>query len=219
MRDSPAAPVANHQVSVCIGEIATVRTGDILVHPIDFDAHIRGIPDDVYVKGFFAKRFAAYVGATRPEAFAQYMALHPGHPSDFSEIPGQDLFRGVYDAARLSHPDLPVAEALRRVGWSVYETFLGSLLGRMLFRAMGKDLDAIYRFGPRAFAYSGNSVLVRYTRLGDRHFRYDYDLCFAWLDSYQVGLLEGAAAFCGHSTEMKVHVTEPYRGWIECRWF
>jgi hypothetical protein len=207
-------------VRVSIGETATVRTGDILAHPIDVEAYAAGLPEEACTKGYFINQLAESVRESRPEAYPEFIARYPDRLPLFRNVPMRDSLRRGVDAACLSHPDVPVAEALRRMGWLGYRSFLGSLFGKVVFIAMGRDLESIYRFGPRAHAHSEkNGTQAVYSRLGDRHFRYDYDPCFTWLDCYEIGIIEGAAMMCGYSTQIQVHLVERYRGWLECEWF
>src|SRR5262249_16795839 len=134
-------------------------------------------------------------------------------------VPLRDVLLLAYDAARLSYPDVPLAEAIRRLGRLAYAIVLDSLLGKMLFASIGKDPEVIYRFVPRVYTYVGGGARAVYVPLGARHFRYDYDPAFTWLDCYQVGAIEGVAAMCGCSTEIQVHLETAYRGSLECRWF
>jgi uncharacterized protein (TIGR02265 family) len=215
-----STPATGGAVSIRIGETTTVCSDDILVQPFDIDTHVAGIPKNASTRGFFANQMLKYLPDTRPEAQAEYLRLHPEPFPSFREVSIRDMLRRGFDAARLAHPDLPVAEALRRMGRSGYKIVLDSLLGRMIFATVMNDLDVVYRIGARSYdqGQQNGSRLV-YTRLGDTHFRYDFDPCFGWLDSYHIGLIEGPALKYGFSTEIQVYLQGPYRGSLECRWF
>jgi uncharacterized protein (TIGR02265 family) len=214
-----AAPPEPRRVAITAGAPAVVRPGDILCQPIDVEAQREGVPAAATTKGLFVNLLGAYVKQHRPEAADEYRRFYPRAYSAFQDVPLKDtLWRGA-DAARLAHPELPLAEALRRMGRPAWQNVLSSLLGRVLFATLGRDLSLIFRYGPRGFeVFEKNSTRVRYEQLGDRHFRYRYDPCYNFIDCYHVGVIEGVVLAFGLSPEITVALEARYSGAIECRW-
>src|SRR5262245_37249084 len=123
-----AEPTPSRRVSVSIGETQIVRPADILVQAIDVERYSGGIPPDACARGHFANQFALHVRTFRPDAYPDFIKLHPERVSAVRMVPLRDIVLRARDAARLSHPDLPLAEAIRREGRGAYDAVLSSLL-------------------------------------------------------------------------------------------
>ena len=197
----------------------TYRLHDVLDTPLDVDAHLAGIPEYVAVKGYFALTFHDYLDRHAPAAAAAYQAMYPRRPAATADVPIREFGRRLADAARLAHPELPLTEGLRRIGRSIYQSAKSSLLGRLLLHAMGTTFDLVASQAPRAYeVFEKHGSVIRFERLGERHFRYEIDPGHPFLGSYQVGILEGAAMAFDVEPTITVELDGDYRGSFTCRW-
>jgi uncharacterized protein (TIGR02265 family) len=197
----------------------TYRLHDVLDTPLDVDAHLAGIPEYAAIKGYFALSFYEYVDRHAPDAVAAYQALYPRRPAPTADVPAREFGRRLVDAARLAHPDQPLTEGLRRIGRSIYASARGSLLGRAILHAQGPAFDLVASQAPRAYeVFEKYGCVIRFERVGERHFRYDLDPGRPFLGSYHVGILEGAAMAFDVEPTITVELDGEYRGSITCRW-
>jgi uncharacterized protein (TIGR02265 family) len=191
---------------------------EVIDFPLDVDAFIAGVPEDARVMGLFTNQFSGYVAAQCPRNLAEYQRRYPRRPL-FDEVPYRTHLRHYVGAARLAHPDVPLAEALRRLGRSTYPRVLSTLPGRAIFAALGRDLAAIFRHGPRAYELlEKNGTRVSCTSIGPRAIRCDYAPSYHFLQATMVGVVEGAALYCGASPVVTVRLEDAYHGTLECRW-
>lgn len=75
------------------------------------------------------------------------------------------------------------------------------------------------KVGPRAFElFEKNGTRAPFTQLGPRHFRYDFSPSDNSIEVSQVGIMEGAALFCGEKTGITAQKTGLFYSSLECRW-
>jgi uncharacterized protein (TIGR02265 family) len=202
------------------GRELRVRPTTPLTQDLDVEAFLDGIPEAACSKGNFINTMAGYVERRRPSALEEFRLLHPERFSIFRDVPMRVLLPSLVSAARLAHPELPLAEAVRRIGRAGYEdTLRASLLARTLLAAVG--IERVLKNGARAFElFEKNGTRMSCTQIGERRYRFDYERAYVWLDAYHVGLLEGLASAFGVERDFEVSVTlrDRYRGVLECRW-
>jgi Protein of unknown function (DUF2378) len=193
-----------------------IRSIDQLSHDPDVEAHLAGIPAHAKVKSSAGNKFEDLLSQHHPRALPVFRELHPKRFSTFQDVTTRQAIVRMVDMARLLEPSLPLAEALRRVGRLIYSDLLASAWGKIVFGLLGRDIESILRLGPRGYEFMEGSR-VTYTKLGEGHFRYDFDPCYLWIDSFQVGVIEGAASFVHKKTEINVSLKSRYTGSLECR--
>jgi hypothetical protein len=196
-----------------------IHQEDILAFPFDLEDFIEHMPPEACTKGHFAQQYHDIVRELRPEAFEEFNNLYPDKLAAFRDVPRALVQRRAADAARLAYPDLPLLEGLRRISRLVYPRMLDLMLGRVIFAALGKELMAIFRHGPRAFElFEKNGTRAAFTQLGPRYFRYDFQPSYMVIEASQIGIIEGAAMYCHAQTEITVKRQDRYHGSLECRW-
>lgn len=207
------------QIAILPKQRYTVETTDTLCQPIDVEAHRKNIPQDSMVKGHFANALIDYVTAHNPAMKDEYKRLYPRPFASFQDVSLRETLQQGVDAARLAHPDLPLAEALRQLGRFAYQSMLRSLIGRVIFGALGPKPSLVYRYGPRSHeVFEKNGTHITYTPISERSFEYRYDPCYNWLSSYMVGVVEGVALSFGYQTRLQIELEDPYRGVFRCSW-
>lgn len=173
--------------------------------PFDLDEHLQATPPGATCRGLFFADLLQRVKVGAPHVDLQALAgLEERRYLAFLEYPYADFLRMLVAAAKALHPQRPTGEGLRRVGQGAYDALLGSHAGRVVFGALGLDAEQVLSYGPRGYRLSLNFGEVRAERVGDRHFRYVYRDFPAVLETYQVGVVEGALRHCGAKARVLV---------------
>jgi uncharacterized protein (TIGR02265 family) len=185
--------------------------------PIDTEAHIRAIPAGSIIKGMYPAAIAA-------EAKKRGMKLaHAGEKYlPFLDYPMTDHTRLLVEGARAFFPELPMRQALRKIGRAAVGVFMQSTLGKAMLGGLTQPETTLRALTGMTRAYTTSlgkptpHVEVReidetacIVRLSD---------FWLFIDCHQVGILEGVCRACGVKGEMRVAMEAPSRGEIECRW-
>lgn len=154
--------------------------------PFDPDAFVASIPADMRVRGLFFRNLIGQLkeaGGELPQT--SYVP--------FQFYPGRDYVRLLVDVAHARHPRLPLRQGLRRIGHTVYGTFLQSTIGRVLFAFAGRDPRAALRVAPRAYAIaSGGTITARVYDDGPDRTILELQNVWTFPSCHEVGVLEGA---------------------------
>jgi uncharacterized protein (TIGR02265 family) len=116
---------------------------------------------------------------------------------EFNDYPITDAQALLAECALRLYPSLRRPEALRRLGWIIFPTFLSTMVGRVIFGALGNDFPAVLRAGSRGFEVSISQGRYELVELDKQraHVRVrDFPL---YPDSFLAGVFEGALAHYG----------------------
>lgn len=158
--------------------------------PLDLGRALELCPESTSVKGMFVDAVQKSVRALSATPVFDVRVV------PFKDYPMRRHMELLAQWAKLAHPSETLREGLRRVGRSAYPDLTTSLVGKVIFGVLGRDLAAITKLVAKGYAISGSpqrATLVEHSpnhaqvRLDDVHF----------VDSYQVGVFEGAAVACG----------------------
>ncbi len=187
--------------------------------PLDVDACIARCIPAATAKGMFLTAAAELGRRAAPSRMDQvFEGVTARRWMPFLEYPLRDTMRLIVNAGKLRWPHEPARERLRRVGWTAYPTFAESMAGRVLVGMTSKDLAGKFGAVTKAFSLSVSHARVTPRRIGDRHWHFDYDHVYCFLDSYHVGVLEGLVRAHGHEPGVRIHLTRPEAGTVELRW-
>src|SRR5690606_12558657 len=100
----------------------------------------------------------------------------------------------------------------------VYPLFEESLIGRVVFGVLGRDLDQVMRVGPRSFELSLTRGRATAERVGEGHYRYHFREIYGFLDAYYVGVIEGVFRSHGAPCEVRLSLSSPIDGVMDIRW-
>jgi len=130
------------------------------------------------------------------ESQGQHLPDRPQY-REFHDYPLADAHALLVECAQRLYPSLRRHEAMRRLGWIMFPTFLSTMVGRVIFGALGNDLVAVLRAGARGFEVSTSEGRYEVIELGEHaaHVRVrDFPI---HPESFLVGVFEGLLAHYG----------------------
>ncbi|AKF03798.1 DUF2378 family protein [Sandaracinus amylolyticus] len=187
--------------------------------PIDVDEHVRALPHGASCKGLFFN-----------DPIARLRRVDPRHPIlasseiagrryvPFFDYPYADFMRLIVATARAVYPSAPLGEGLRRLGGAGYQALLESQVGKVLFGVFGSSFSQVARVGARGWAVSVSFGRVELEDVGERHIRYHFRDLPAFLETYQVGAVEGAMRACGVEGEVRVDLRDLGDASFDVQW-
>jgi uncharacterized protein (TIGR02265 family) len=187
--------------------------------PVDLEGHVRLLPGGATCKGLF---FTDVIARARRVAPGVDVAARAGLASRryvaFFAYPYADLLRLVVAAASVMYPDVPTGEGVRRVGEHAYDALLGTQAGRVVFGLFGGDAEFVMMQGPRGYSIALNFGEITVEREGPRRVRYRFRGLPGFIETYQVGVIEGALRHCGATCDARVALTDLANGDIQVDW-
>lgn len=187
--------------------------------PVVLDEHLRALPSGATCKGLFfhdvldrLRKSAPNHGLLAPDGVGIRRYLH------FFDYPYADYMRVLHGVALAIFPGVPVGEGLRRLGRSSYPALLNSQVGKVLFGVLGADTRRVLELGARGYQVSLNFGRVEVDALGPSHLRYQFRNLPAYLETYQVGVVEGAMSACGVEGRVRVKLANLGNGSFDIRW-
>lgn len=180
------------------------------------EGHIALLAPDATCKGMFvadvlqrASRVTAerelFRAAQLPER--RYLA--------FRDYPLAESMKLTVAAARALFPRYSTGEGLRRIGQTAFETVLATHFGRALFGILGRDIEPILLTGPKAFRLMASIGRISAEKSSFRTFTLRALDFPAFLETYQVGVLEGVLRHCGERGRIRIAVEDLSRATIE----
>ncbi len=187
---------------------------------VDVEAHLKLLPESATCKGMFFSDLlqrASSVATTTDllGAAASSQRRYLG----FRDYPIADLLRLTAAVAHRLYPDVPCGEGLRRIGQGTFGSVLGSHIGRSILGALGQDIEAIVLSAPKVLRlfvnfgeFSAEKVDFRTYFLRTRQFP-------AFLETFHIGVLEGALVHCNERARLRVALDDLGTGIVEVRLF
>lgn len=189
-----------------------------LLGDLDVEGSIARVPSDASCKGMYFADLVAILRKTGNDGDSRVAELVAKRYVAFRDYPLVDHMRMTAVASRLSFPDCCTREAMRRFGRKAFPTFVQSLIGRIVFKTLGPDLDQIFAAGPKSFEVSLSRGRATATKLGNAHWRYEFREMYGFLDTYYVGVIEGPIQKYGFVPEMRLSLDSPSDGVMTIRW-
>jgi uncharacterized protein (TIGR02265 family) len=105
-------------------------------------------------------------------------------------------------------------------GWVIraFRRFENSQVGKVLFGVLGTDTRRIMELGARGYKVSLNFGRVEVNGVGTNHLRYHFRNLPAYLETYQVGVVEGAMKASGVEGRVRVKLANLGNGSFDIRW-
>ena len=164
--------------------------------PVDLAEHIRRLPSGATIKGIFFLEFQRVaeeagvwptvmraVGLTKRRYFA------------FRDYSLADNLRLALAVASHVYPGVSPGEGLRRLGHNALDVVMRSQIGRAVFGLLPRDLEPIFLRGPKAYKLLLGVGDVSAEKISDRTYRIHMRNLPVFLETYQVGVLEGVLRY------------------------
>jgi len=184
----------------------------VLNAPLDLAAHLALSPRHGKVKGMFFRRV---IDETRAVS-GRVIASRSYFP--FSDYALSEWITLLHDAALYAYPHEPIRAGLRRLGRTMYATFVESMVGKVVFSvAAGNVMQALPLY-PKIWSVVSNHGTAAVDEL--RPGRVVIRLRHVWdfVESFELGALEGGMSFFGVDADVKVAVLGPSDADYEVTW-
>ena len=179
--------------------------------PIDVAAAIASTPTDVTVKGMFFSMIE--------RALLQKGLEINGRHAGFRDYPMVELMRFQVEACGRLYPHLSQREGLRRLGWSSYETFVQSAVGRIVFGNASRDPMDVAKLAAKGYRHAASEGDALLHVVADNHVLLHLTKVWNFPDAYQVGAVEGALAHLGYRGEVRVFNIATAEAVLDIRWW
>jgi uncharacterized protein (TIGR02265 family) len=121
-------------------------------------------------------------------------------------------------AAEVAYPHVPPREGMRRFGHTAFSTFTSSTAGRVLFSMAGQSPAMAARLAGRAFDVIGSHGRVHVLDVGDNYAVLGLRDMWDYIDSWHVGVYEGALAALRVQGDVRVRPMDRTNADLEIRW-
>ncbi len=186
---------------------------------LDVDAHVKAIRPGATCKGVLFAGIVERARRVRPDFDPTREAGIPARRYlPFLNYPYEELLRLIPHAARAMRPTAPPAEAVRRLGQGVFADFRSTHAGRVLLGALVDDLGDVLMSAPRVYSMTISVGHFESERVGPRHVRVRFEDYPGYLETYDVGVLEGAAIFFDVSGRVHATRSGPNSGTLDAEW-
>ncbi len=172
---------------------------------VDVDAHLGLLPSDATCKGiFFIELTRQGATAISPNDLFHLAGFPERRYVGFRDYPASEYLRLAVAVAMAVHSALPLGEALRRIGHTAFDTASASLVGKTLFGVFGRDLEPLLFTASRAYRVFLNFGEVSVEKAGPGVFLFTARDLPAFLETYQIGVIEGVLRHCGARGRLRV---------------
>lgn len=152
------------------------------------------------------------------ECKKQGVAISTRKYTSFREYPGEELLDLLVATAEGVWPGVPIREALRRVGRLAYPTLYNSLVGKVIFGALARDVKRIWGVVSKGYELSGSTGTATLLEVTDEEAIVRLDGMYSFIDSWHVGIFEGAIEVYDADSEIYVKMNTPMSADFQVRW-
>ena len=185
---------------------------------VDLEAQVALLPSDATCKGMFCLDILQQASRVTTEGEVFRLAQLPERRYvAFRDYPLAENMRLTVAAARALYPRYPLGEGLRRVGQTMFDAVLATHIGRALFGILGRDVEPILLTGPKAFKVMLNLGKVTAEKTSFRTFTFHAKGFPAFLETFQIGVLEGVLRHCGERGRIRIALEDLGTGVVELR--
>lgn len=136
----------------------------------------------------------------------------------FADYPLSEWITLLHDAAVHAYPKEPVRAGLRKLGRSMYATFVESMVGKVVFSvAAGNVMQALPLY-PKIWSVISNHGTAAVDDLVPGRVVIRLRNVWDFVDSFQVGTMEGGMRFFDVRADVKVAVLGPCDADYEVTW-
>jgi uncharacterized protein (TIGR02265 family) len=167
--------------------------------PLDIDA-LAARMTTVRIRGMFMQNLVEECTKRgKPLSMGPYIA--------FKDYDVKEHLRLLRGAAEVLHPGVPLRRAFRSLGRSAYETMTQTMIGKVVFGVLGRDIVRVTKLVGKAYEIAGTGVSATLIEMGNDWSHVRIDGAIGLVDNYHVGAFEGVLSTCGQTGEVhcKVH--------------
>lgn len=179
----------------------------ILTRPIDLAKYVRACPSSATTRGAF---YQGLVDHAEEQLGRIPDGLYEGVSRQqwivFKKYPLRDFLQLAANVAGAVYHLLPLAEGLRRLGWTAFPTFRNTMAGRVVLYALGNRVEDVLDTAPRAYQLVLPEADVRVSWPEVRRCRLEMRAVYNFVDTYQYGVLEGTLLAHGFAPSIAVKV-------------
>jgi uncharacterized protein (TIGR02265 family) len=124
----------------------------------------------------------------------------------------------VVAAAKLTYPRDPQKTALRKLAVPTFAEVRNTRAGSIVFDALGSSVEAILLAAPKSYRVFSTNAPSRTERIKAQHVRVYFENYRALMDSYDVGILEGALIAFDKTGTVTPKITGPADGYLDVEW-
>ena len=178
---------------------------------LDWDKFVESARPDVFIKGMFFED-------------AVQMLARAGHPTTkkyiaFKDYPQREYLDLTRDAVALAMPELGARRALYQMALNVYPRLTSSLIGRVVFAAVGKDPERVLSLVSKAYGLAVNGCEVQLLSLEEGRAVVMYRNAPLPLEGSQLGALHGAILEAGAKPgPALIDAQDELSGVLDVRW-
>ncbi len=183
-------------------------TGPKLTHDVDVERYVRACPSGATTQGTFFRFLREAVEKRIGPNPRLLEGLRNTEWTAFRKYPLRDFMQLSLNAARVAYGRDALSEGLRRVGWLAFPSFAATMAGRVVLFAFGERLENVISTLPKAYAVAVPGTVVEIQQLGPRRYRATMRNAYNFVDTYHLGVLEGAALALGHQPRITVKLGE-----------
>jgi serine/threonine-protein kinase len=186
--------------------------------PIDLEAHLACVPVEATCKGLFLLDLLQHAARVASEQEVFRVAQIPERRYvGFRDYPVAESLRLVVAAARVLYPRYTLGEGLRRAGQAGFDALLATHVGRAVFGVLDRDAELVLLAGPKAWKLLLSTGNVTAEKSAYRTFTFRASQFPGFLETFQVGFLEGALRHCGVRGRISVALDDLATATIELR--
>jgi len=161
--------------------------------PIDVDKLCAEMPADAFVRGMYMQGVLTLLerAGKKLDGHGPYIAFKEYHVINHVRL--------IADAAPALYPKEPLRRAMNLLGRDAYGTLVDSMIGRVIFGVLGRDIVRITKLVGKAYEVSGRGVTATLLEIGSNHSHVRIDGAYGLVDCYHLGAFEGLCDACGRS--------------------
>lgn len=173
--------------------------------PVDLEAQIRLLPPRATCKGMFFLDPIERARRVSPDVDLFRLArLAPRRYLPFLDYPHAEWMRLTHAAASVVAPTGHVGEGLRELGRHAYDVIFENPLGKLLFGPFGFDLEQVFAHAGLGYRLGLGFGTIRSERVASQHFQVTFEGFPTFLETFNVGVLEGSGAHYGDKVTVRV---------------
>jgi uncharacterized protein (TIGR02265 family) len=185
---------------------------------VDVDAHIAALPRNATCKGVFFVDLLREGARGAPTAdLLRTAQITERRHGAFRDYPADEGLRLAAVVARAVYPKLPPGEGLRRLGTVTFDSVLGTQIGRSVLGILGTDIDNMLLATPKLFKHFANFGQVSCEKVGGHTYLFRAKEFPVFLETFSVGLIEGAARHCRAQAKIRITLDDLAGGLCEVR--